>query len=203
MISTLKSGCKDTTLLGSFSENHDITRFAAITSDFSQAKNVIAFNILADGIPIIYQGQEQHYSGAEDPDNREAVWLSGYNTDAELYTFTAAVNAIRNQAIADDADYLTYQNWVIYSDTTTIAMRKGNDGYQVITVLSNKGASGDAYTLNLSNTGWTSGTEVVEVLTCSSVTVTSSATVTVPMASGLPRVYYPAAQLSGSGICDL
>ncbi|GME28447.1 hypothetical protein GTA08_BOTSDO06744 [Neofusicoccum parvum] len=203
MINTLKSGCKDTTLLGSFSENHDITRFAAITSDFSQAKNVIAFNILADGIPIIYEGQEQHYSGAEDPDNREAVWLSGYNTGAELYKFTASVNQIRNQAISKDADYLTYQNWVIYSDTTTIAMRKGFDGYQIITVLSNKGANGDAYTLNLSNTGWTSGTQVVEILTCSTVTVTSSNTVTVPMSNGLPRIYFPRTQLTGSGICSL
>lgn len=204
MINTLKSGtCKDTTLLGTFSENHDITRFAAITSDLSQAKNVIAFNILADGIPIIYEGQEQHYAGAEDPDNREAVWLSGYNTGADLYKITASLNQIRNRAIEVDADYVTYQNWVIYSDTTTIAMRKGFDGAQVITVLSNKGANGDAYTLNLGNTGWTSGTQVVEVLTCSTVTVTSSSTVTVPMANGLPRVYFAASNLSGSGICNL
>ncbi|EKG10746.1 hypothetical protein MPH_12129 [Macrophomina phaseolina MS6] len=203
MINTLKSGCKDTTLLGTFSENHDITRFAALTSDLSQAKNVIAFNILSDGIPIIYEGQEQHFAGAEDPDNREAVWLSGYNTNADLYRFTASVNQIRNQAIAKDANYLTYKNWVIYSDTTTIAMRKGFDGFQLITVLSNKGARGDAYTLNLGNTGWTSGTRVVEILTCSTVTVTSSNTVTVPMANGLPRIYFAASNLSGSGICNL
>ncbi|KKY18231.1 hypothetical protein UCDDS831_g06022 [Diplodia seriata] len=203
MIDTLKSGCKDTTLLGTFSENHDITRFAAITSDLSQAKNVLAFNILADGIPIIYAGQEQHYAGAEDPDNREATWLSGYNTDAELYQFIAAANAIRTQAIADDATYLTYQNWVVYSDATTLAMRKGNDGSQVITVLSNKGASGDAYTLDLGSTGWASGTVVEEVVTCETATVSSGGTVPVPMVSGLPRIYYPQAKLAGSGICGL
>lgn len=203
MINTLKSGCKDTTLLGTFTENHDITRFAAITSDFSQAKNVLAFNILADGIPIIYAGQEQHYAGAEDPDNREATWLSGYNTDAELYKFIASTNQIRAQAIADDANYLTYQNWVIYSDGTTIAMRKGFDSNQIITVLSNKGANGDGYTLNLGNTGWSSGTQVVEILTCATVTVSSSNTVAVPMANGLPRIYYPRANLAGTGICSL
>lgn len=48
----MKSTCADTTLLGSFMENHDVARFASVTSDFSLAKNAIAFTILADGIPI-------------------------------------------------------------------------------------------------------------------------------------------------------
>jgi alpha-amylase len=51
----------------------------------SLAKNAAAFTIMADGIPIIYAGQEQHYNGGADPANREAVWSSGYNTNAELY----------------------------------------------------------------------------------------------------------------------
>lgn len=48
----MKSTCADTNLLGSFMENHDVARFASVTSDFSLAKNAIAFTILADGIPI-------------------------------------------------------------------------------------------------------------------------------------------------------
>lgn len=201
MINTLKSGCKDSTLLGSFSENHDITRFASITSDYSQAKNVIAYTILSDGVPIIFQGQEQHYAGTGDPDNRAAIWLSGYPTTAQLYTFTAQMNQIRNHAIYVDATYLTYKNWVIYSDSNTIAMRKGYDGKQIITVLSNKGASGSSYTLTLGNTGFTSGMQVVEVITCSTVTADGSGNIAVSMAQGLPRVFYPKSGLTGSGIC--
>lgn len=200
-LNTMKSTCKDTTLLGSFSENHDVPRFASYTSDYSLAKNIIAYTILSDGIPIIYAGQEQHYSGGNDPYNREATWLSGYSTSATLYTHVASLNQIRNQAIYKDSTYLTYQNWVIYSDSSTIAMRKGYDGKQIITVLSNLGASGSSYTLSLSNTGWSSGTSVVEVLSCTAVTVDSSGNLPVPMASGLPRVYYPLAQLTSSGIC--
>lgn len=48
----MKSTCSDTTLLGSFTENHDVARFASLTSDASLAKNAIAFTILADGVPI-------------------------------------------------------------------------------------------------------------------------------------------------------
>ena len=51
-INTMKSDCSDTTLLGSFMENHDNVRFPSLTSDLSLAKNAIAFTILADGIPI-------------------------------------------------------------------------------------------------------------------------------------------------------
>ena len=51
-INTRKSTCSDTTLLGSFMENHDNARFPSVTSDLSLAKNAIAFTILQDGIPI-------------------------------------------------------------------------------------------------------------------------------------------------------
>lgn len=202
-LASMKSTCKDSTLLGSFSENHDLPRFASYTQDLSLAKNIIAYTLLADGIPILYAGQEQHYAGGADPANREATWLSGYNTSSPLYEHVAALNQIRNHAVYVDATYLTYQNWVIYSDTTTIAMRKGYDGKQVITVLSNKGEDGAAYTQSLGNTGWAAGTSVVEILGCTTLTVDESGNLQVPMASGLPRVYYPEAQLSESGVCSL
>jgi alpha-amylase len=51
-INQMKDTCSDTTLLGSFLENHDQPRFASYTSDYSLAKNAIAFSILQDGIPI-------------------------------------------------------------------------------------------------------------------------------------------------------
>lgn len=73
----------------------------------SQAKAVISYVILSDGIPIIYSGQEQHYSGGNDPYNREAIWLSGYSTTSELYKFIATTNKIRQLAISKDSSYLT------------------------------------------------------------------------------------------------
>lgn len=63
----------------------------------------------SDGIPIIYAGQEQHYSGGSDPYNREATWLSGYSTTAELYEYIATTNQIRSLAISLDSSYVTSQ----------------------------------------------------------------------------------------------
>ncbi|KAH0378125.1 alpha-amylase, partial [Aureobasidium melanogenum] len=197
----MKSQCKDTSVLGSFSENHDQPRFASLTNDMSLAKNIITYTIMSDGIPIMYEGQEQHYSGAQDPYNREAVWLSGYNTGAPLYTHTASVNQIRNHALYVDGDWLTYQNWVIYSDSANVAMRKGDDGYQSITILTNNGASSANYTLNITNTGYDSGTKIVDVLSCEALDAGSDGNLTVSMSQGLPRIYYPMELLDCSGIC--
>nr|BAD06002.1 alpha-amylase [Aspergillus awamori] len=202
MINTVKSDCPDSTLLGTFVENHDNPRFASYTNDIALAKNVAAFIILNDGIPIIYAGQEQHYAGGNDPANREATWLSGYPTDSELYKLIASANAIRNYAISKDTGFVTYKNWPIYKDDTTIAMRKGTDGSQIVTILSNKGASGDSYTLSLSGAGYTAGQQLTEVIGCTTVTVGSDGNVPVPMAGGLPRVLYPTEKLAGSKICS-
>ena len=201
-LNQVKSTCKDSTLLGTFLENHDQPRFPSLTSDSSLAKNAIAFTLLADGIPIIYEGQEQHYSGTGTPNNREAIWLSGYSTSAPLYGFVAGVNQVRNHASYKSADYLTYMAYPIYSDSNTIAMRKGFDGNQVIGVFTNRGIGGASYTLTLGNTGFTAGEKVVEMLTCAALTADGSGNLAVPMSGGLPRIYYPANQLTGSGICS-
>ncbi|KAF4162640.1 hypothetical protein CNMCM6936_001776 [Aspergillus lentulus] len=202
MISSVASDCADPTLLGNFIENHDNPRFASYTSDYSQAKNVISFMFFSDGIPIVYAGQEQHYSGGADPANREAIWLSGYSTSATLYSWIASTNKIRKLAISKDSGYITAKNNPFYYDSNTLAMRKGSvAGSQVITVLSNKGSSGSSYTLSLSGTGYSAGATLVEMYTCTTLTVDSSGNIAVPMASGLPRVLVPSSWLSGSGLC--
>lgn len=81
-------------------------------------------------------------------------------------------------------------------------MRKGTTGLQLVTVLSNLGASGSSYTLTLSGSGYTSGTVVTELYSCTNVTVSSSGTIAVPMASGSPRAFLPWSSVSGSSLCN-
>ncbi|KGO46387.1 Alpha-amylase, domain of unknown function DUF1966, C-terminal [Penicillium expansum] len=201
MIGTVASDCADPTLLGNFIENHDNPRFPSYTSDYSQAKNVISFIFLSDGIPIVYSGQEQHYSGGSDPANREAIWLSGYSTTTELYKYIATTNKIRKAAVAADSSYITTKNIPFYQDSHTLAIKKGSGSSPVITVLSNAGSSGSSYTLSLSGSGYSSGAKLMELYTCTSITVDASGNIAVPMASGLPRVLVLASSVSNSGIC--
>ena len=155
------------------------------------------------GIPIIYEGQEQHYSGSGTPLNREAIWLSGYSTSSELYLWITRLNQLRNYAIKQDATYTTSKAVPIYSDSQSIALRKGNNGYQIVSLFTNVGAGGvsAAVVLPSSQTGFSANQALVDVLSCESYTTDGSGNLNVASSAGLPRALYPSARLSGSGIC--
>ncbi|KAI0485167.1 glycoside hydrolase family 13 protein [Xylariaceae sp. FL0804] len=188
-----------TATLGGFLENHDNARFPSLTSDLALARNAIAFVLLMDGVPIIYQGQEQHFSGAAVPSNREALWTTGWDTTADLYTWIAGVNQIRNQAVyVDGTNYLGYQAVPESPADDTIAMRK----YSMVSVFTNIGASGSSYSVTLdgSFTGWDANTALTEALACTSATADSNGGLTFTMGTNT-QVYYPTSKLTGSGIC--
>ncbi|KEQ76988.1 putative alpha-amylase [Aureobasidium namibiae CBS 147.97] len=201
-IETMKSTCKDVTLLGSFLENHDNPRFASLTSDMALAKNAIAFQMLADGIPIVYQGQEQHFDGSSTPTQREQLWKSGYDTSAVLYKHIAKLNAIRHLAVQRDDGYLSYNAYPVWTDDNIIVMRKGNNDTQVIGVFNNFGASGSGnFTLLGTSSGFDAEMNVTDVLACDSFTTDDKGDLDIEIEGGVPMVLYSSKQLEGSGIC--
>lgn len=197
--------CRDTSLVGEFMENHDKPRFASYTDDMSLVKNNMAYIMLKDGIPIIYQDQEQHMNGGNDPYNREAIWLSGYNTDAELYKFIKQLNAIRKMAISKASSivtsFLTSKATVVYYDAHNVAFTKGPAGAMVLTVTNNNGAKATNYTLSIARSGFTPRTEVVELLTCARTTIDRSGSLTATVVEGKPVVMYSYSQLRGTRWC--
>ncbi len=193
MISSVASSCSDPTLLTNFVENHDNERFASMTSDQSLISNAIAFVLLGDGIPVIYYGQEQGLSGKSDPNNREALWLSGYNKESDYYKLIAKANAARNAAVYQDSSYATSQLSVIFSNDHVIATKRGS----VVSVFNNLGSSGSS-DVTISNTGYSSGEDLVEVLTCS--TVSGSSDLQVSIQGGQPQIFVPAKY--ASDICS-
>ncbi|KAK3632954.1 hypothetical protein LTR56_011511 [Elasticomyces elasticus] len=202
-INSAKTNCRDTTVLGSFSENHDVPRFANYTDDLSLAKNIIAFNF-ADGIPIIYQGQEQHMNGDVSPYmNRAPLWETGFNTDAPLYQHIATLNAFRQHIIKHSKNYTQYMNEVVYENLHSLAMRKGFDGSQVITVLNNNGVTAEYFLLEITGHGFAPGTKLTEVLTCASITINETGYLNVPMFAGTPKVLYPTKLLRESSFCGM
>lgn len=154
------------------------------------------------GIPIIYQGQEQHYAGGRTPNNREALWLSGYSTSSELYAWVTKLNRVRAHAIDQDVGYVLDGSRPFYYDNHTIAVRKGRSGYKVVGVFTNVGSSSShSVTLASEATGFESNQAVVDVMACHAYTTDSSGSVTLVLTDGLPRVLYPKARLSDSDIC--
>lgn len=203
-VENMKKSCRDVTTLVSFSENHDVARVPSFNDDMALAKNILTFTILFDGIPMIYQGQEQHLSGDGTPKNRQAVWLSAYNTDSELYKLIATLNKIRKHVISLGSDYLDEQTVPLYRGGSELAFSKGVEGRQIIMLLSGQGSKGDPYTLTLP-VSYNAGTTVTDVLHCVNYTSVGSGErageLDVPMSKGEPRVFFPADLMEGSGLC--
>lgn len=204
-IANIRGRTTQTIYFGSFSENHDQPRMPAWSSQSSDTaliKNAIGFMMLMDGIPIIYQGQEQKLTGGTVPANREAIWLTGFNTQSELYLWIAQINKFRNAAISINSGYASSQATSWTPDSKTIALQKGPSGYQTVSVFNNIGSSGSSYSASLasSNTGFSASQQVVDVIGCTSYTTDSSGNLAFTMTS-VPKVFYRLDRLTGSGIC--
>ncbi|KAK5993730.1 Alpha-amylase A type-1/2 [Cladobotryum mycophilum] len=99
----------DPSALGTFLDNHDNPRWLNQKNDKSLFKNALAYVMLSRGIPIIYYGTEQQYSGGGDPGNREDLWRSGFNTNSEFYQALARLSGARRSAgglSGNDQDHL-------------------------------------------------------------------------------------------------
>ncbi|POS69358.1 glycosylhydrolase family 13-2 [Diaporthe helianthi] len=219
-VGTMRNGPINTNLLAPFLENHDEQRFASLIGDMALTKNALAFTLLFDGIPIIHQGQEQHFSGQNDPFNRERLWTSGYNEDSELYRWIAKLNAVRAHVIETDSKFLSSQADIVWppqvpppgnntgnsttSPTTTsltnhhIAVKKGS----LVSVLTNVGVGGDKLDVVLPRnvTKFKAGEMYVDLLSCETFVADRKGAISFEM-GWLPRALYPATDAASSGLC--
>ncbi|OLN85322.1 Alpha-amylase A type-3-like protein 2 [Colletotrichum chlorophyti] len=194
-----RDGCTDIFALGSFTENHDMPRFAVYDEDMALAKNALSYILLTDGIPTVYQGQEQHFNGNSTPFNREPLWQSKYDTTHPLYTTTATLLKTRNKLQSMDASFATTASEQLFVENTHLCLRKGPDGAQVVFCITNKGSKGDSYQLSVG--GFNPGDEVVELLSCATSTADGTGNVTLYMDKGEPKAVVPVAALEGTGVC--
>ena len=90
---------KDPLALGIFVENHDNPRFLNKCRDWKKFKNAIIFSLFYEGIPVVYYGGEQFFSGGDDPLNREILW-GKFNTNSEMYiAIREAIRVRKNKKI--------------------------------------------------------------------------------------------------------
>lgn len=87
----------DQTILGSFVDNHDNPRFLNGTSNINSFKNALAWSVTTLGIPIVYYGDEQGFSGGNDPYCREVLWPYLNQTSSAMYVFVSQIVKFRKQ----------------------------------------------------------------------------------------------------------
>ncbi|MEM7605192.1 MAG: alpha-amylase family glycosyl hydrolase [Myxococcota bacterium] len=78
-----------------FIDNHDLPRFLFESNDVRSLRASLAFLLTQDGVPCIYYGTEQDFSGGNDPANREVLWETGMPRDGETFQWIAQLTRIR------------------------------------------------------------------------------------------------------------
>jgi alpha-amylase len=144
--------------------------------------------------------------GNYSPYNRAPLWSGSssgtpYDTSAPLYNLTATLNTLRNHAIKIDSRYVSNHSTELYLDPSTMATRKGPDGVQIVAVFSNQGEKGGEYDLSVGPGAFATGMEVIEVIGCTKSNANEAGNVTARMGAGLPKAFFPTAQMNGSGLC--
>ncbi|WVW85621.1 hypothetical protein I302_107659 [Kwoniella bestiolae CBS 10118] len=192
MVSTIKSNFNDPTLLGNFLNNHDNPRFESTVTDLSLIKNAHAYPFVTDGIPYGYYGSEAGFTGGEDPANREPLWSSNYDTSSTMYQYFASLNSARKAAGNASDTFYTNQMTVSPLSSSSILIAKS----PLISVLSNSGSSASdaSVTVQSSASGWSGNTEVIDAISCETLTTDGSGNLAVTVKGGLPRVFIASSQ---------
>lgn len=152
----------------------------------------------------VYQGQEQHFNGGETPSNREPLWLSGYNTSAELYVTAKTLNKARNTMISltntSTTTYVDSKVETLIADVNHLCQVKGPEGYQIVSCVVNYSSSGSSYKLSVG--GFAAGDAVIELLGCTTDTADDSGNVTMYMNHGEPKAYVLQSVVNATGLCN-
>jgi alpha-amylase len=112
---------KDVDALGSFMNNHDNARWlCTFPNNFAAFQNAIVFAMTARGIPFFYYGDEQEFSGCNDPANRESLW-DAMDSDSYMYKYVTKINQARKAAKVWEHEYVER-----YVSDNFFAFSKGN-----------------------------------------------------------------------------
>jgi len=152
MMNTVSKTFPDPAALGTFLDNHDNPRWLNIKNDQTLLKNALAFVILARGIPILYYGTEQAYGGGADPANREDLWRSSFNTNADMYKAIKKLTAARKSAGGLAGDDHTH----VYISSNAYAWSRAGGNLVVLTTNAGSGSNAQhCFNSQKTNGRWT------------------------------------------------
>ncbi|MEM6731837.1 MAG: alpha-amylase family glycosyl hydrolase, partial [Myxococcota bacterium] len=109
VLRSMEANFDNPNLAGNFVDSHDFPRFLHSVGSHDAYRAALATMFAAPGLPIIYYGSEQGFSGGEDPYNREDLFANedyayssvpnpggdNFDTGHSLYRSMAELNAVR------------------------------------------------------------------------------------------------------------
>jgi len=173
----------DPSILGTFLENHDNNRFGNIQNDRTLYKNGLTFILMAQGIPIVYYGSTQGFNGGGDPNNREPMWTSNFNTNTDLYNFIKTLVGFRKAKNIQGLDQVQR-----YSDNNFYAFTRGS---AVFVATTNVGQNGQQIVRNITYQPFANGTKLCNLFYPSDCVQVENGSFTVYLDNGESKVYSP------------
>ncbi|GCE06550.1 alpha-amylase family glycosyl hydrolase [Dictyobacter aurantiacus] len=160
---------------GVFIDNHDVDRFlcdasgnpSATWDKWPQLEMALSFTFSGRGIPIMYYGTEQGFSGCADPKNREDMFNS-FSTTGTLYNYVAKLNYARNMNPAIQNGTQSEK----FVDDTFYAFERENGANDVLVGLNNAWSTRTVTITNLDN--FSNGQVLHDELTGKAYTVSGS-----------------------------
>ncbi len=189
--------------LVNFIDNHDVSRFLFNRADEqgpAALRAAITYLMTEDGIPCLYYGTEQEFSGGNDPTNREPLWRSGYDTSNATFRHFARLSRIRRsyRALTHGSFALT---WVTdrtaeEEDAGIVAFeRRDGDAYALVVINSNRDhASVTAFEGAAMAVSAPAGTALRDLLSGDSLTVAGDGTLRVEVPIYGARILVPAGE---------
>ncbi|WP_252361573.1 alpha-amylase family glycosyl hydrolase, partial [Paenibacillus terrae] len=178
---------RDAQTNGVFIDNHDVKRFlneasgkpGASSDKWPQLKAALGFTLTSRGIPIIYQGTEQGFSGGDDPANRENVV---FNANHELYQYIAKLNRVRNShpALQNGSQK---EKW---ADDSFYSFQRSKNGDEAIVLINNSWNSQTRTIGNFDNLS--NGTRLTNQLSNDSIQI-NNGSITVTLAPKEVKVF--------------
>jgi glycosidase len=195
--------------LVNFMDNHDVPRFLFDKPSLPALYNALAFLFTEDGIPCLYYGTEQEFSGGNDPDNRERLWQTGFATDGKTFQFIARLIQIRKAYAPLRRGDITVR-WStkdvgVEQDAGMFAFERSDAGKTVLVVINTSDgkmsetsstASGGAQM----TTSFPAGTQLVDVLApagdpTANATVGTAGALTVAVPARGAKIFVPASDV--------
>lgn len=129
---------------------------------------------MGQGIPIVYYGSEQGFSGGSDPGCREALWPTGFDRSGDLYGFIATLGKVRRQQAVWQQGQTQR-----YADDNFYAFTRGD----TFVALTNVGSGGSDVTRTITYHPYKDGTKLCSLVgsgVCVTVRAGSAAPSSVP-----------------------
>ncbi len=140
---------RDANIVGNFIDNHDLPRFlATVGGDVKALESALVVLFTMPGVPIVYYGTEQGFSGGRDPANREDMFAnpglrypsvphpgqSHFDPKSALYGFVRRLASLREEIPALRRG-TTEVRWERWNEAGLFAFARKLENDEVITVV--------------------------------------------------------------------